>query len=299
MDRFHAMKVYVAVAEERGFAAAARRLNLSPPAVTRAVAELEARLRVRLLTRTTRHVRVTGPGAQYLAEARRLLEEVEAMDEAIAGSHRALSGPLVVTAPALFGRLYVIPGVVEYLRRYPQTSINALLVDRVVNLVEEGVDAGVRIGELPDSSLNAAPAGHVRRVVCAAPAYLRKHGVPRRPQDLKAHSLIASSSVGSPAEWRFAEGRRAFGVRLQPRLVVSNNDSAVEAALRGFGLTRLLSYQAAAHVAAGKLELVLRAYEPGPLPIHLVYREGRQASARTRAFVDLMVQRLRADPALA
>ncbi len=299
MDRFHVMKVFVAVAEERSFAAAARRLALSPPAVTRAVAELEQRLRVKLLTRTTRYVRVTDLGAQYLADARRLLDELEAIDDSVGGSYRALRGGLVVTAPVQFGRLYVIPGVVDYLRRYPETSVHALLVDRVVNLVEEGVDAGVRIGELPDSSINAALAGKVRRVICAAPAYLKKHGTPKRPEDLKRHTLIAASSVSTTSEWRFAEGRKSIGVKLQPRLTVTTNDAAIEAATLGFGLTRLLSYQVASTVSVGKLEIVLSRYEPEPLPIHLVYREGRQTSARIRSFVDLMVERLRSDPALA
>lgn len=299
MDRFHVMKVFVAVAEERSFAAAARRLALSPPAVTRAVAGLEARLRVKLLTRTTRYVRVTDLGAQYLADARRLLDELDAVDDAVAGSYSALRGSLAVTAPVLFGRLYVIPGVVDYLGRYPETTVHALLLDRVVSLVEEGVDVGVRLGELPDSSLNAAPAGQVRRVVCAAPQYLKRHGVPKHPEDLKRHSLIASSSGAPTSEWRFAEGRKPLRVKVQSRLTVTTNDAAIEAATQGFGLTRLLSYQVAPLVAAGQLELVLRRYEPEPLPIHVVYREGRQTSARIRSFVDLMVSRLRADPALA
>ena len=299
MDRFHVMKVFVAVAEERSFAAAARRLGLSPPAVTRAVAELEQRLRVKLLTRTTRHVRVTDLGAQYLADARRLLDELEAIDDSVGGSYRALRGGLVVTAPVQFGRLYVIPGVVDYLGRYPETSVHALLVDRVVNLVEEGIDAGVRIGELPDSSINAALAGKVRRVICAAPAYLKKHGTPKRPEDLKRHTLIAASSISTTSEWRFAEGRKSIGVKLQPRLTVTTNDAAIEAATLGFGLTRLLSYQVASAVASGKLEIVLSRYEPEALPIHVVYREGRQTSARIRTFVDLMVERLRSDAALA
>jgi len=293
------MKVFVAVAEERSFAAAARRLSLSPPAVTRAVADLEGRLRVKLLTRTTRFVRVTDLGAQYLADARRILEELDAVDEAIGGSYNAVRGGLMVTAPVVFGRLYLIPGVVEYLNRYPDTSVSTLLLDRVVNLVEEGVDAGIRIGELPDSSINAALAGKVRRVVCAAPAYLKKHGAPKRPEDLKRHALISSSSVTTTGEWRFAEGRKPIAIKVRARLTVSNNDAAIEAAMLGFGLTRLLSYQVAPLLASGKLEIVLPRYEPEPLPIHVIYREGRQTSARVRAFVDLMVGRLRADPALA
>lgn len=294
MDRFHLMNVFVAVAEEESFAAGGRRLRMSPPAVTRAVAALEERLGVKLLNRTTRHVRTTQAGERYLEDARRILAEADAADEAAAGLNAEPRGPLAVTAPALFGRMFVIPGIVEYLARHPQTQVSAMFVDRVVNLVEEGLDVGVRIGDLPSSTLRALPAGSVRVVVCASKRYLQRHGVPLTPEALAGHCLVASTAGSNALDWRF--GPRA--VRVAPRLEVTTNDAAIEAALRGAGITRLLSYQVAAHVAAGRLKILLQEFEPPPRPIHIVHREGRHASVKVRAFVDLMAQRLRADPAL-
>ena len=294
MDRFQLMNVFVAVAEEEGFAAGARRLRMSPPAVTRAVAALEERLGVKLLHRTTRHVRTTEVGQRYLDDARRILAEADEADEAAAGINAEPRGRLVVTAPVLFGRLFVMPGIVEYLKRHPDTEVSAVFVDRVVNLIEEGLDVGVRIGELPDSSMRALLVGSVRVVLCASKEYLRQRGVPRVPQDLLEHSIIASSAGGNAIDWRF--GGRAL--RLQPRLTVTTNDAAIEAALRGFGITRLLSYQVASQLEAGKLRVVLDEHEPSPRPIHIVHRERRHASTKVRAFIDLMAERLRADPAL-
>lgn len=300
MDRFQLMTVFVAVAEEEGFAAGARRLDMSPPAVTRAVAMLEERLRVKLLDRTTRYVRATEAGQRYLEEAKRILADVEAADEAAAGVVSAEPrGTLTVTAPVLFGRMFVVPGIVEYLERYPQAEVSALLLDRSVNLLEEGIDVGVRIGELPDSSMRAVRVGSVRIVLCAAPRYLERHGVPKMPKDLSEHTTIASSAGGGAIHWRFETGQGARPVRVRPRLTVTTNDAAMEAAARGFGITRLLSYQVAPRLAAGELELVLEKFETPPWPIHILHREGRYASAKVRAFVDLMAARLRADPALA
>jgi len=299
MDRFHLMNVFVAVAEEQGFAGGARRLGLSPPAVTRAVAALEDRLGVKLLTRTTRHVRATDAGARYLESARRILAEADEADEAAAGAHATPRGQLAVTAPVLFGNLFVMPGIVDFLKRHPDVSVSALFLDRVVNLLEEGLDVGVRIGELPDSSMRAIPVGFVRRVVCASPRYVKRHGEPRRPGDLAQHTIIAASPVTPTIEWRFGTGRPSVTTKVRPRLTVTSNDAAVHAALLGFGVTRLLSYQVAAHVAAGRLQRVLAAFEPPPLPIHVMHLEGRQASAKVRGFVDLLVDRLRAEAALA
>ena len=186
MDRFHLMNVFVAVAEEQGFAGGARRLGMSPPAVTRAIATLEDRLGVKLLNRTTRFVRATDAGMRYLESSRRILAEADEADEAVAGVHAAPRGHLAVTAPVLFGNLYVMPGIVDFLNRYPDASVSALFLDRVVNLLEEGLDVGVRIGDLPDSTMRAIPVGFVRRVVCASPRYLKKHGEPREPSELKA-----------------------------------------------------------------------------------------------------------------
>lgn len=298
MDRFHLMNVFVTVAEEEGFAAAARRLRMSPPAVTRAVAALEERLKVRLLNRTTRYVRTTEAGQRYLDDARRVLAEADAADDAAKGVNADPRGHLAVTAPVLFGRIFVMPGIVEYLKRYPDTDVDACFLDRVVNLLEEGIDVGVRIGELPDSSMRALRVGAVRICVCASPDYLQCHGAPQTPQDLVDHSIVESSAGSGAIHWRFGSATSARAVRVTPRLTVTTNDAAIEAAIRGFGITRLLSYQVAADVGAGRLRVVLADYEPPALPVHIVHREGRYASTRVRAFVDLLAERLRSDPAL-
>ena len=198
----------------------------------------------------------------------------------------------------LFGRMYVAPGIVDYLQRHPGMEVNALFVDRVVNLVEEGLDVGVRIGELPDSTIKAIRVGSVRRIVCASPAYLESHGVPASPAELSRHVVVLSSSVTPIPEWKFATQGATVAVRVKPRLTVSTNEAAIDAALGGFGITRLLSYQVAPYVRTGQLQIVLPDHEPQRLPIHIVHREGRQSSAKVRTFVDLMVARLRSDSAL-
>lgn len=298
MDRFHLMTVYVAVAEEESFAGGARRLGMSPPAVTRAVASLEKRLGVNLLTRTTRFVRATDAGLRYLEHARRIVAEADEADEAVAGVNAAPRGQLAVTAPLMFGRMFVTPSIVDYLRRYPDMSIAAVFLDRVVNLLEEGMDVGVRIGELPDSSMKAIGVGHVRRVLCASPAYLKANGSPRVPADLAKHTIIAANPVSPTADWKFFIGKKSASVKLSPRLTVTSNEAAIVAAVDGFGVTRLLSYQVAAFLASGQLKALLVDYEPPRLPIHVLHSEGRQAPAKVRTFVDLLVERLRADKAL-
>lgn len=299
MDRFQLMSVFVAVAEEEGFAAGARRLNMSPPAVTRAVAMLEQRLGVKLLDRTTRYVRSTEAGRRYLEEARRILADVETAEEAAAGLNAEPRGHLTVTAPVLFGRMFVMPGIVDYLERYPKTDVSALLLDRSVNLLEEGVDVAVRIGELPDSSMRALRVGSVRLVLCASPDYLKRRGTPRAPVDLLEHDTVASSAAGGAIHWRFEFPDGVRPLRVRPRLTVTTNDAAIEAALRGAGITRVLSYQVSPQLVAHKLRLVLEGFETPPWPIHIVHREGRYGSAKVRAFVDLMADRLRAVPVLA
>ncbi len=298
VDRLHLMNVFVAVAEEQGFAAGARRLRMSPPAVTRAVAALEERLGVKLLNRTTRYVRATDAGQRYLADAQRVLAQADAADAAAAGINAEPRGDLAVTAPVLFGRMFVMPCIVEYLERYPGTEVSAMFLDRVVNLLEEGMDVGVRVGELPDSSMRALRVGSVRMVLVASPDYVRRRGLPQRPKDLLEHATIASTAGSGAFDWRFETPSGIRSPRIEPRLTVTTNDAAVEAAVRGFGITRLLSYQVAPQLAAGELQTVLENHEPAPRPIHIVHREGRYASAKVRAFVDLMAARLRADGAL-
>lgn len=298
MDRFHLMSVFVTVAEEESFAAAARKLGLSAPAVTRAVAALEERLAIKLLDRTTRFVRATEAGRRYLDDARRILQEVDEVEEAAAGVNAAPRGQLAVTAPVQFGRMFVLPVVVDYLRRYPGAQVSALFLDRVVNMLEEGIDVGVRIGELPDSSLQAIRVATVRRVLCASPEYLRARGEPRAPADLAGHDIVSALGISPTIEWKFGHGRTAQTQRIEPRLATSSNDSAIEAAASGFGIARLLSYQIAPHLAAGKLKIVLSEHEPAQVPVHVLHREGRYASAKVRTFVDLTVAALRRDDAM-
>ncbi|MDK2126908.1 LysR family transcriptional regulator [Parachitinimonas caeni] len=293
MDRLHLMTVFVAVAESESFAGGARRLGMSPPAVTRAVAALEERLGVKLLNRTTRHVRVTEAGQRYLEDARRIIAEVDEADEAAVGINAEPRGHLAVTAPVLFGKLFVMPAVVDYLQRYPQMEVSALFLDRVVNLLEEGLDVGIRIGELADSTMKALRVGYVRRVVCASPEYLDKLGLPLAPEDLLGHQIIAASGVSPTIEWKFQRDGETVGVRVRPRLVITSNDAALEAAVRGFGITRLLSYQVAQQLANQQLKIILSEFEPPRLPIHIVHREGRRPSAKMRAFIDLMAAHLR------
>lgn len=298
MDRFHLMNVLVAVVDAQGFAGAARKLSISPPAVTRAVNELETHLGLRLLTRTTRTVRVTDAGERYVQDCRRILAEMAEADESVTGQHGAPRGRLTLTAPVLFGGKFVTPIVSEYLQRYPEVNASCLFLDRVVNMVDEGADVAIRIGELPDSTMQAIRVGQVRRVVCASPAYLKEHGIPLTPDDLHRHAIVSASSVTPHPEWRMQHQGEPLSVRLQARMTTTTNDSAIAAVVGGFGLTRLLSYQVADHLRARKLQTVLTAFEPTPLPVHVLHREGRQAAHRVRAFIDLAVERLRSDPSL-
>jgi DNA-binding transcriptional LysR family regulator len=293
------MRIFVAVAEEEGFAPAARRLSLSPPAVTRAVSALEERLDARLLHRTTRAVRLTDAGIRFLADCKRILGELDDAEAAAAGAHAEPRGPLALTAPVLFGRLHVTPIVLEFAARHPLVVPRLVLVDRIVDLVDEGLDAAVRIGHLPDSSLSATKVGWVRQVVVGSPAYLDTRGAPTEPSELAHHDVIGFGGAFSPVDWTFvpgssADGARSSTVSLRPRLIVNLADVAVDAALAGRGITRVLSYQVIDHVRAGRLRILLEPFEPPPLPVHVVHAGGRRASARVRLFVDLAVERLRA-----
>lgn len=297
MDRFHMMEVFAAVADCGSLAKAARQLRLSPPAVTRALAALEDRLGTRLLLRTTRSVRLTEAGARFLADTRRILSDIGEAEEAAAGAHAAPRGILHVTAPVLFGRIYVAPILRDWLDANPAARAHALFVDRVVNMAEEGIDVAIRIGDLPDSSLSAIRVGSVRRVVFGAPAYFARHGIPRHPDALAGHQIVSvDNGTLAAIDWRFAGG--LIAARIPSRLSVTTLDAAIEIALGGWALARTLSYQVAPHVADGTLQIVLAAFEPAPLPIHVVHQEGRRASGKLRSFVDLAVERLRANPAL-
>ena len=298
MDRLHTMAIFLAVVDEGGFAPAARKLRISPPVVTRAVTELEDTMGVRLLTRTTRMVRVTDVGARYATDCRRILADVADSEQAAAGTHGEPRGKLVITSSVLFGAMYVTPVVTEYLRRYPETEVECRFVDRVVNMMDEGIDVAIRIGQLPDSSYQAVRVGQVRQVVCASPAYLESRGIPLTPEELGGHDIVLASALTASSDWRFESERQPMVVRVRPRLVSTSNDAAIAAVARGFGLTRVISYMVAPHLAAGRLKTVLTQYESAPVPVSVVHHEGRRATTKVRAFIDLAVSLLRAEGAL-
>ncbi len=298
MDRFHEMQVFLAVAEEAGFAAAARRLNTSPPSVTRAIAAMEQRIGTQLLARTTRSLHLTEAGQGYLEDCRRILAELDEAEEAAAGSYSIPCGHLTVTAPVLFGELYVAPALGAFLDRFPLVTINALLVDRVVNLHDEGVDVAVRIGHLHEPGQQAIKVGEVRRVVCASPGYLDQHGRPEHPSQLREAKIATTSASQRVNEWTFVEHDQALTVPIEPRLVVTANNAAINLARQGWGVTRVLSYQVAAAVAAGELEVVLEGFEPPPLPIQVVFQKSARVPAKVHSFVDFLSARLGQDAAL-
>jgi DNA-binding transcriptional LysR family regulator len=290
MDRIDAMSVFVAVADLAGFAPAARRLGLSPSAVTRLVAALEERLGARLLQRTTRSVTLTDAGARYLERARRILAEVAEAEAAAQAERTTPIGRLTVTGPNVFGRLHVAPLMSAFLAKYPGVTADLILSDRMVNLVEDGIDLAVRIGVLDDSSDIARTAGSTRRVVVASPKYLAGRKRPRTPADLARHDIIQFTAISPTPEWRFYRGGETVRVSLTPRYVTNSADAAIDHAERGGGLAMVLSYQVEEAIRTRRVEVVLAAFEPSPLPIHLVYPTTRLLSAKVRAFVELVTQ---------
>jgi DNA-binding transcriptional LysR family regulator len=289
MDRIDAMQAFVAVADLRGFAPAARKLGLSPSGVTRLIAALEDHLGARLLQRTTRSVTLTDVGARYLERVRRILADVEEAEASAEGERTRPSGRLVVSAPIGFGRLHVSPVMSAYLKRYPEVAGELRLSDRMINLVEDGVDLAVRIGHLADSSLVARHVGEMRRIVVASNGYLKQRGEPKTPEAIASHATIQFGATTASPEWRFVEDGRDVSVTCTPRFTTNSADAAIQYAEQGGGLTRVLAYQAADAIKRGRLRIVLAKFEPPPLPIHLVYPTSRLLSAKVRAFIDLVI----------
>jgi DNA-binding transcriptional LysR family regulator len=291
MDRIDAMQAFAAVADLRGFAPAARKLGLSPSGVTRLVATLEQRLGARLLQRTTRSVALTDVGARYLERIKRILADVEEAEGSIRDERTRPSGRLVVSAPIGFGRLHVSPVMSAYLKRYSEVSGELRLSDRMVNLVEDGVDLAVRIGHLADSSLVARQVGEMRRIVVVSSAYLKQHGEPKTPEAIASHATIQFGASAAPPDWRFVRDGHEIRVASAPRFITNSADAAIQYAGQGGGLTRVMFYQAAEAIKAGRLRIVLAKFEQPPLPIHIVYPTSRLLSAKVRTFIDLVTER--------
>lgn len=288
MDRLEAMSVFVAVADLKGFAPAARRLGLSASAATRLVAALEEKLGTRLLARTTRSVTLTNAGARYLERTRRILADVAEAETAAQRERTVPIGRFVVAAPQMFGRLHVAPLICRYLAKYPAVTGELTLGDRMVNLVEDGIDAAIRIGVLEDSSLVARTVGATRRVLVASPAYLSKRKRLRSPADLVGHDCIQFTAINKLPEWRFLRDGEVLRTSYVAKYITNSGDAAIGHALLGGGLTMALAYQVEQSVKAGKLKIVLADFEPPPLPISVVYPTTRLLSAKVRAFVDLI-----------
>jgi DNA-binding transcriptional LysR family regulator len=294
LDRFKAMSAFAAVVEANGFASAARRLGIPLATVSRRVSELEDHLEARLLVRTTRRVSLTDGGRAYFEVCRRVLDEVGEAERAAKGEFTAPKGNLTIAAPLVLGRLHVVPLVAEFLRDHSEVSIRLLLGDGLANLVKEGVDAAVRIGASVERSLVATRLGSVRRIVCASPGYIERHGAPKHPKELASRDCIAFSGLDARETWPFRIGRKTVRFPVHSRLVVTTAEAAIDAAAGGAGLTAVLSYQVAEHVAAGRLAIVLRSFETQDRPVNFLRPGGRLVPAKLRAFADFAVPRLRA-----
>jgi DNA-binding transcriptional LysR family regulator len=293
MDRLEEWRMFVAVERRRSFVEAARWLRRSPQTVTRGIAALEERLGTRLFNRTTRSVSLTSEGERYLEPGRRVLAEFDLL-EASAGAPTELRGGLTVTASVIFGQLHVLPLVADFLAIHPKLEIRLSLLDRVVSLAEEGIDLGVRIGALPDSALRARLIGHVRSVVCASPTYLERAGTPRVPESLAKHACIAfTTTTPIPNRWSFrTAGGKERSIAVHPKLTVNTGQAAIDAAVAGLGLVRVISYQVDQLVADKKLRIVLASFESGPIPVQIVHLPGVQSRAAA-AFVEFAAERLR------
>ncbi|QNK69908.1 LysR family transcriptional regulator [Variovorax sp. PAMC26660] len=287
MDRFKAMQTFVQIAEQGSLTRAAEALGTSLPAVVRSLAALEAHLGVRLFHRTTRRLSLTEEGRHYLPSARDVLLAADAADLALKAEAREPAGQLTITAPVLFGHMYVAPAITRFMQRHDKVRCSVLLYDRTVNLLEEGIDVGIRIGALEDSSLVAQSLGTIRRVVVASPAYLALHGVPRHPRDL-AGTPCVRGRIDAPLQWVFHEGGRTVNVTLGSRLEFNHLAPAIEACAAGMGFGTFFSYQVLPLVAQGRLKLVLEDFEPPPRPVSVIYPNARLLPARTRAFIDWM-----------
>lgn len=294
MNRLESMTVFVEVVEAGSLSAASRRLKMPLPTVSRKVSELESQIKARLLHRSTRKLTLTDAGKTYLVACKRILEDVTEAERAASGEYNAPTGELIITAPIVFGRLHVLPITTEFLKAYPDVQVRLVLGDRSLNLLEDHIDLAVRIGELPDSDLIAINVGRIGTVVCASPEYFARQGTPKRPQDLAKYECITFAGIMSPDTWNFKTDRADLAVPIRSRLVVNTAEAAIDAAIQGAGVTRVLSYQIERPVREGRLVTALKKFEPAPAPVSLVYTGQRLLQLKLRAFLDFAAPRLRA-----
>jgi len=293
MDRFEAMSLLMEAIDAGSLSAAGRKNGVPLATVSRKISELEAHLNTRLLLRGNRRLELTDSGRVYIEACRRILEDVREAERAAAGEYRAPTGELVITAPTLLGRLYVLPVIADFMKAYPEVTVKLVQIDGVINLLEEHVDVAVRIGDLPDSSLIAKRVGDIYRVACASPDYLAARGIPESLDDLVKHDCIAFEAISVGNQWVFTHGGRELAVAIQPKLKVNTADAGIDAAIHGLGIARALSYQVEDLVEQDRLQLVLRDYESEDIPVSLVYPGQRMLPLKLRAFLDFAAPRLR------
>jgi DNA-binding transcriptional LysR family regulator len=294
MDRLDAMATLLAAVDGGSLSAASRALGMPLATVSRKVADLEAHLRTQLVVRTSRKLALTETGRAYVAASRRILDEIGEVERAASGEYRAPRGHLTITAPVMFGRLHVEPVVLDFLKAYPDVTVRLVLADYVVNLVEDHIDAAIRVGNLPDSSMVVTRLGAVGWVACASPNYLAVRGTPEIPAALESHDCIMFEGLYSNNLWRFGRGAQAVTVPIRPHFAVNTADAAIAAAISAAGITRVLSYQVRNAVVNGSLRLVLQPFEPESLPVHLAYAAQPQLPLKLRAFLDFAAPRLKA-----
>jgi DNA-binding transcriptional LysR family regulator len=296
MDKLKAMRTFTAIADANSLTGAARALDTSLPSVVRVLAGLEAELGVRLFQRTTRRIAITEAGRRYLARCREVQAVVDEAEAELRAEQSEPSGRLSITAPVLFGQRHVVGGVAAYLKLYPKVVAELHLLDRVVNLVEEGHDIGIRIGALEDSSLIAQQVGSMPRFTVAAPRYLRAHGTPAHPKDLRAHNCVRFWRAGS-SNWTFSVDGKSLTIPVDGNLSVNQSAAAAEACALGLGIGTFFAYQVMPYVASGALRILLPDFEPPPQPINVVYPEAKLVPARTRVFIDFIKRHLAAEQA--
>jgi DNA-binding transcriptional LysR family regulator len=294
MDRLEAMSVIVAVTETGSFSAASRRLNTPVATVSRKVAELETRLNAQLFQRSSRQMTLTDAGRSYIEACKRIIEQVDDAERAVSGEYREPKGDLAVTAPWGLGHMHLVPIATEFLSAYPEIALRLVLTDRIVNTVEESIDISIRIGALADSSLIATRIGSVRIVLCASASYLAARGEPKTPDDLVGHDCISIADLAAERTWKFSKAGREIAAPIKSRLIVNDSEAAIDAAIAGAGIARVMSYKMEAARRAGALTILLKAYELEPLPMHIVYAERKPMPLKIRAFLDWVIPRLKA-----
>jgi DNA-binding transcriptional LysR family regulator len=293
MDRFEAMRTLVAAVDGGSLSAASRSLGVPLPTVSRRVSDLEAYLRAQLVVRTSRKLLLTEVGRAYVATCRQILDQLDDAERRATGEYRTPRGDLLITAPVMFGRLHVEPVVLDFLKAYSDINVRLILADYVIDLVENRVDLAVRIGELPDSGLVAARLGAVSWITCASPDYLQTRGTPQIIDDLARHDCIAFEGLYSNGTWEFGQGKDQRIVPIRPQFSVNTASGAIDAALGGAGIARVLSYQVARHIAEGTLVPVLMQFQTLPRPVHLVHGGQPILPLKLRAFLDFAAPRLK------